>query len=66
MDDISVIAVVFPKDVDEDTFKEVVRRAKETMGEIPGVSVRLAISDAAQTISYFLENGELPEGVEET
>jgi hypothetical protein len=56
----SVIAVIFPDTVDEATFNAIVTEAKELFSNIPGISVKLATNDAAETIVFFCETGELP------
>jgi hypothetical protein len=59
-DSVSIIAVVFPADVDRLQYNDIVLKAKDTFKDLPDVRIHMAINDAAETISFFLNNGELP------
>jgi hypothetical protein len=56
----AVVAFVFPEPEDHILMGEIVRRSKEVFQDMPDVKVHLAIRDAADTITFFVANGELP------
>lgn len=55
-----VIAFVFEENSDSINLGEVIDRAQRVAKEVPGVRLKMTRGDAAETIKFFLENGELP------
>lgn len=56
----TVIAFVFAEPDNPKDYAEIIDRAKKVASDVPNVRVKLAIGDAAETIKFFLETGELP------
>src|SRR5688572_21822493 len=56
----AVIAFVFPEPEDNLTMARIISMCKEPFKDIPDVKIHMAIKDAADTIEFFVENGELP------
>lgn len=59
MDDM-VIAIVFPEIEDSEKMAEIIDRAQKVAKDIPDVKIKLTRGDAASTIKFFVQNGELP------
>lgn len=55
-----VIALVFEENNDSIALGEIIDRAKKVGNDIPGVKMMLTRGDAAETIKFFVDNGELP------
>lgn len=56
----SVIAVMFPAGLERAEFDAIILTLKTAFVDRDDVKVMLAIGDAAETIIFFAENGELP------
>lgn len=59
MENRALFVIVFPEDVDQDKFNALRDAAKSTFSEL-GARFHLATKGAAETILFFVENGELP------
>lgn len=55
-----VIAIIFEETEDPIRLGEIIDRAQKLAVDVPDVTVKLTKGDAASTIRFFAENGELP------
>lgn len=56
----AVVAVIFPEEIEKEQFDAIMAKAKETFTDTGYVKIHMAIGDAAETVQFFLTNGELP------
>lgn len=61
-----VIAIVFEETDVIERLAEIIDRAKKIATDIPDVQVQFTRGDAAETIRFFVEKGELPTDAEES
>lgn len=55
-----VIAIIFEESDDPVRLAEVIERAQKVAADVPDVAIKLTKGDAAATIRFFADNGELP------
>lgn len=56
----AVIVTIFEEPKTAEDFAQVIERAQKAYNGYPGVQIKLMNGDAAKTVEFFVQNGELP------